>query len=60
MTNGAGGVYPGRIRRAVNFSGREHDDKGDFKTRVDESLAKLKNAKPAEPAKPAELPEAPK
>jgi len=36
-----------------NYSGWEHDDKGDFKTRVDESLAKLKGAPSAEPAKPA-------
>jgi hypothetical protein len=35
-----------------NYSGFEHDDKGDFRKRVDESLAKLKAAKPAEPAKP--------
>jgi hypothetical protein len=35
-----------------NFSGWEHDDKGDFKKRVDESLAKLKGSKPSEPAKP--------
>jgi hypothetical protein len=37
-----------------NYSGWEHNDRGDFKTRVDESLAKLKAAPPAEPAKPAE------
>jgi hypothetical protein len=37
-----------------NYSGFEHNDKGDFKTRVDESLAKLKAAKPPEPAKPAD------
>jgi hypothetical protein len=37
-----------------NYSGFEHDDKGDFKKRVDESLAKLKGAKPSEPAKPPE------
>ncbi|MGA2904555.1 MAG: hypothetical protein ABSD98_12030 [Candidatus Korobacteraceae bacterium] len=37
-----------------NYSGWEHNDQGDFKTRVDESLAKLKGAKPAEPAKPAD------
>lgn len=36
-----------------NYSGWEHNDRGDFKTRVDESLAKLKTP-PAEPAKPAE------
>jgi len=35
-----------------NYSGWEHNDQGDFKKRVDESLAKLKAAKPAEPAKP--------
>ncbi len=35
-----------------NYSGFEHDDKGDFRKRVDESLAKLKAAPPAEPAKP--------
>ncbi len=34
-----------------NFSGWEHNDKGDFRTRVDESLAKLKTAKPDAPAK---------
>lgn len=37
-----------------NYSGWEHNDQGDFKTRVDDSLAKLKAAKPAKPAKPAE------
>ena len=35
-----------------NYSGWEHDDKGDFKKRVDESLAKAKAAPPAQPAKP--------
>jgi|ERR1039458_3891216 hypothetical protein len=39
-----------------NYSGWEHDDKGDFKKRVDESLAKPKDAKPAEPARPADTP----
>ena len=37
-----------------NYSGWEHDDKGDFKKRVDESLAKLKAAAPSQPAKPAD------
>jgi hypothetical protein len=37
-----------------NFSGWEHDDRGDFKKRVDEALVKPKEAKPAEPAKPVE------
>jgi hypothetical protein len=35
-----------------NYSGWEHNDKGDFKKRVDESLAKINAAKPAEPVKP--------
>jgi hypothetical protein len=35
-----------------NYSGWEHDDKGDFKTRVDESLAKLKVATTPETPKP--------
>ncbi|MBZ5667922.1 MAG: hypothetical protein LAO30_25455 [Acidobacteriia bacterium] len=37
------------------YSGLSHNDQGDFKKRVDESLAKLKSAPaspPAEPAKP--------
>ena len=37
-----------------NFSGWEHDDKGDFKNRVDDALVTLKAPKPAEPAKAAE------
>jgi hypothetical protein len=36
-----------------NFSGWEHNDRGDFKKRVDESLAKLKSAPPSQPAEPA-------
>jgi hypothetical protein len=35
-----------------NYSGFEHDDKGDFKKRVDDSLAKLKATTPSQPAKP--------
>jgi len=35
-----------------NYSGFEHNDSGDFRTRVEESFAKLKGSKPAEPAKP--------
>ena len=35
-----------------NFSGWEHDDKGDFKKRVDEFLAKPKAPIASEPAKP--------
>jgi hypothetical protein len=37
-----------------NYSGWEHNDKGDFKTRVDESLAKPKAATASQPAKPAD------
>ena len=37
-----------------NYSGWGHDDKADFKKRVDESMVKLKAAPAAEPAKPAE------
>lgn len=39
-----------------NYSGFEHSDAGDFKKRVEDSLAKLKAAKPSEPAKPADAP----
>ncbi len=39
-----------------NYSGFEHNDRDDFKKRVDESMAKLKAAKPSEPAKPADAP----
>ena len=37
-----------------NYSGFEHDDAGDFKKHVDDSLAKVTAAKPAETAKPAD------
>jgi hypothetical protein len=40
------------MRVGSNYSGFEHDDKGDFKKRVDDSLAKLKAAPPSQPAKP--------
>ena len=40
------------MRVGSNYSGFEHDDKGDFRKRVDESLAKLKEATPSQPAKP--------
>jgi hypothetical protein len=36
-----------------NYSGWEHDDQGDFKKRVDEFLAKPKDATPAQSATPA-------
>ena len=39
-----------------NYSGFEHNDRDDFKKRVDDSLAKLKAAKSSEPAKPADAP----
>ena len=41
-----------------NYSGWGHEDQGDFKKRVDESLAKLTGAAPAaaEPAKPEPAP----
>ena len=38
------------------YSGLSHNDQGDFKKRVDEALAKLKESNPAEPAKPADTP----
>jgi len=36
------------------FTGLAHNDAGDFKKRVEESLAKLKGSTPAPPAKPEE------
>ncbi len=36
-----------------NYSGVEHNDREDFKKRVDEALVKPIDPKPAEPAKPA-------
>ena len=36
------------------YSGFSHNDAGDFKKRVEESLAKLKGSRPSEPAKPAD------
>jgi hypothetical protein len=40
------------MRLVSNYSGFEHNDRDDFKKRVDESLAKLKAATPSQPAKP--------
>lgn len=37
-----------------SYSGMAHDDAGDFKNRVDQSLAKLKGSPPSEPAKAAD------
>lgn len=39
-----------------NYSGFEHNDRDDFKKRVDDSLAKLKTVKSSEPTKPANAP----
>ncbi len=47
VTKGAGC----EMQVVSNYSGWEHNDKGDFKKRVDESLAKINAAKPSEPAK---------
>ena len=41
------------------YSGLVNNDYGDFKKRVDESLAKLKNAAPAQPEQPAAEPKKP-
>jgi hypothetical protein len=41
------------------YSGLSHNDQGDFKKRVDEALAKLKNAPPSQPAKPEDPAKAP-
>jgi hypothetical protein len=35
-----------------NYSGVEHNDREDFKKRVDEALVKPKDTKPTEPATP--------
>jgi len=40
------------MRIVSNYSGFEHNDRDDFKKRVDESLAKLKAATPSQPTKP--------
>lgn len=37
-----------------NYSGVEHNDREDFKKRVDEALAKQTGSTPGEPAKPAD------
>lgn len=42
------------MRIVSNYSGWEHDDKGDFKKRVDEILARPKDTKPSQPAKAAD------
>jgi hypothetical protein len=40
------------MRVVSNFSGWEHNDRDDFKKRVDESLVKLKAETPSQAAKP--------
>lgn len=44
------------LQTQTAFSGLAHNDAGDFKKRVEESLAKLKGSKPSAPAKPEEAP----
>ena len=41
------------------YSGLSHNDAGDFKKRVDEALAKQKDAPPSQPAKPEDPAQAP-
>lgn len=58
VLNGKGDTCEMQTQTA--YSGLIHNDAGDFKSRVDESLAKLKGATPAPsaaPAKPEEKPE---
>jgi hypothetical protein len=42
------------MQNQTSFSGVFQNDAGDFKSRVEQSLAKLKAANPTEPAKPAD------
>ena len=42
------------LQTQTAYSGLGHNDAGDFKKRVEDSLAKLKGSKPAAPAKPEE------
>jgi hypothetical protein len=41
------------MQTSTSFSGVFQSDAGDFKSRVEQSLAKLKGSKPAEAARPA-------
>jgi len=41
------------MQTSTSFSGVFQSDAGDFKSRVEQSLAKLKGSKPADAAKPA-------
>jgi len=44
------------LQTQTAYSGLGHNDAGDFKKRIEESLAKLKGAKPSAPGKPEEAP----
>ena len=50
VLNGKGDTCEMQVQTA--FSGLAHNDEGDFKKRVDESLAKQQSAQPSTPAKP--------
>ena len=49
MLNGKGDTCEMQVQTA--YSGLAHNDEGDFKKRMDESLAKLQAEKPAETKK---------
>ena len=50
VLNGKGDACEMQVQTA--YSGLTHDDAGDFKKRVDDSLAKLQSPQPATPKKP--------
>ena len=50
---GLSGLLLGEMQVVSNYSGWKNNDRCDFRTCVDDSLAKLK-APPPEPAKPTE------
>src|SRR6266436_6201844 len=54
VLNGKGDSCEMQVQTA--YSGLAHNDAGDFKKRVDESLAQLKTAPAAEPKKPETTP----
>lgn len=54
VLNGKGESCEMQVQTA--YSGLAHNDAGDFKKRVDESLARLKTEQPAVPKKPEEAP----
>ena len=54
VLNGKGDTCEMQVQTA--YSGLAHNDAGDFKKRVDESLAQLKTAPSAEPKKPETAP----